>query len=53
MRTLDFTEYYEIVTKSLSRHSEKCVESVKTAFASVEELLTSQGGSDDVKTLFK
>lgn len=48
----DFYEYYEIVTKSLNRHSEKCVESVKTAFASVEELLTSQGGADDIKTLF-
>jgi thymus-specific serine protease len=48
----DFYEYYEIVTKSLGRYSEKCVESVETAFASVEELLAAQKGPDNLKLLF-
>ncbi|XP_011702434.1 PREDICTED: putative serine protease F56F10.1 [Wasmannia auropunctata] len=50
---LDFYEYYEVVAKSLSRHSENCVKSVKTAFTSVEKLLTTQGGANILKHLFK
>jgi len=38
---------------SLGRYSENCVESVKTAFASVEELLAMQGGPEKLKLLFK
>ncbi|XP_011160113.1 putative serine protease K12H4.7 [Solenopsis invicta] len=48
----DFYEYYEVVTKSLGRHSEKCVENVKIAFASVEELLAKQSGAIELKYLF-
>lgn len=50
---LDFIEYYEVVTNSLGRHDKNCVESVKIAFASVEELLATQGGPDKLKCLFK
>lgn len=50
---LDFIEYYEVVTNALSRHSENCVESVKIAFTSVEELLVTQGGPEKLKFLFK
>lgn len=53
LSTLDFIEYYEVVTRSLGRQNEKCVESVKTAFASVEELLAAQKGSNKLKLLFK
>lgn len=48
-----FLEYYEVVTKSLGKYSEKCVEDVKTAFDSVEELLTTQDGPDKLKLYFK
>lgn len=48
-----FLEYYEIVTKSLGQYNEKCVEDVKTAFDSVEELLTAQDGPDKLKLYFK
>lgn len=48
----DFYEYYEVVTKSLGKYSGKCVEDVKTAFDSVEELLTAQGGPDKLKLYF-
>ncbi|KAM0724395.1 putative serine protease K12H4.7 [Formica fusca] len=48
----DFYEYYEVVTKSLGKYSEKCVEDVKTAFDSVEELLTTQDGPDKLKLYF-
>ncbi|XP_011866150.1 PREDICTED: putative serine protease K12H4.7 [Vollenhovia emeryi] len=48
----DFYEYYEVVTTSLGRQSANCVEDVKTAFASVEELLATQDGPDKLKLLF-
>ncbi|XP_050448201.1 putative serine protease K12H4.7 [Cataglyphis hispanica] len=48
----DFYEYYEVVTKSLGKYNEKCVEDVKTAFDSVEELLTAQDGPDKLKLYF-
>ncbi|XP_011160112.1 putative serine protease K12H4.7 [Solenopsis invicta] len=48
----DFYEYYEFVAKSLGRHSKKCVENVKIAFASVEELLAKQCGAIELKYLF-
>lgn len=50
---LDFIEYYEVVTDALGRYSPNCVENVKTAFASVEELLATQGGPDKLKQVFK
>lgn len=53
LSTLDFIEYYEVVTRSLGKHSKICVESVKTAFASIEELLAAQEGPDKIKLLFK
>ncbi|XP_020290763.1 putative serine protease K12H4.7 [Pseudomyrmex gracilis] len=48
----DFYEYYEVVAKSLGRTSAKCVEDVKTAFDSVEELLRTKNGSNDIKSIF-
>ena len=48
----DFYEYYEVVTESLRRHSEKCADEVKVAFNSVEELLFSKGGPEKLKTYF-
>ncbi|RLU16943.1 hypothetical protein DMN91_011012 [Ooceraea biroi] len=48
----DFYEYYEVVTRSLGRHSEKCVDDVKTAFTSVEELLATPDGADKLKLYF-
>ncbi|XP_012223424.1 putative serine protease K12H4.7 [Linepithema humile] len=48
----DFYEYYEVVAKSLGRYSEKCIEDVKTAFESVEELLTTQDGAQKLKLYF-
>lgn len=48
-----FLEYYEVVAKSLGRYSEKCVEDVKTAFESIEELLTTQDGPQKLKRYFK
>ncbi|XP_012522919.1 putative serine protease K12H4.7 [Monomorium pharaonis] len=48
----DFYEYYEVVTKSLNRHSKECVESVKNAFVSVEESLATLAGSVWIQILF-
>lgn len=48
----DFYEYYEIVAKSLGRYSEKCVEDIKIAFESVEELLDTQDGPQKLKLYF-
>ncbi|EFN80400.1 putative serine protease K12H4.7 [Harpegnathos saltator] len=48
----DFYEYYEVVTRSLGRHSAQCVADVKTAFESVEELLAAQGGPEKLKVYF-
>jgi len=48
----DFYEYYEVVAGALGRHNENCVENVKTAFASVEELLFKKGGPTKIKSLF-
>lgn len=46
-------EYYEVVTRSLGRHSKQCVADVKSAFKSVEELLAAQGGPEKLKVYFK
>lgn len=48
----DFYEYYEVVTKSLGKYNEKCVEDVKIAFDSIEELLITEGGPDKLKLYF-
>lgn len=48
----DFYEYYEVVTKSLGKYSEKCVEDVKIAFDSVEELLITRDGPEKLKLYF-
>ncbi|XP_076764342.1 putative serine protease K12H4.7 [Xylocopa sonorina] len=48
----DFYEYYEVVTESLRKHSEKCVDEVKTAFDAVEELLTEKEGPEKLKEYF-
>lgn len=48
-----FSEYYEVVTESLRRHSEKCADEVKVAFNSVEELLSTQNGPEKLKTYFR
>lgn len=48
----DFYEYYEVVTKSLGKYNEKCVEDVKIAFDSIEELLTAEDGPDKLKLYF-
>ncbi|EGI66772.1 PREDICTED: putative serine protease K12H4.7 [Acromyrmex echinatior] len=49
----DFYEYYEVVTDALGKYSKTCIESVKTAFASVEELLAMRAGPQKLKLLFK
>lgn len=49
---LDFNEYYEVVTESLRRYSEKCVEDIKTAFDEVEELLYVENGPQRLKQYF-
>ncbi|XP_014469175.1 PREDICTED: putative serine protease K12H4.7 [Dinoponera quadriceps] len=48
----DFYEYYEVVTRSLGRHSTQCVADVKSAFDSVEELLAAPGGPEKLKVYF-
>ncbi|KYM93462.1 Putative serine protease K12H4.7 [Cyphomyrmex costatus] len=48
----DFYEYFEVVTDSLGKHSKNCVESVKTAFSLVEELLATKAGPRKLKLLF-
>ncbi|CAK9802567.1 Putative serine protease K12H4.7 [Anthophora plagiata] len=48
----DFYEYYEVVTESLRKHSQKCVDEVKAAFDAVEELLTVQNGPQKLKEYF-
>lgn len=53
LKKAHFLEYYEVVTKSLGKYSEKCVEDVKIAFDLVEELLTAQDGPDKLKLYFK
>lgn len=47
------SEYYEVVTRSLGRHSKQCVTDVKSAFESIEELLAAQGGPEKLKVYFK
>lgn len=48
-----FLEYYEIVTESLRKYSEKCVDEIKTAFDEVEELLHIENGPQRLKQYFK
>ncbi|KAL6253612.1 hypothetical protein P5V15_012328 [Pogonomyrmex californicus] len=48
----DFYEYYEVVTRSLGRYSKNCVESIRTAFATVENLLSTQNGPSELKRIF-
>lgn len=50
---LDFIEYYEVVANALGKYNPNCVKNVKTAFASVEELLATQGGPEKLKRYFK
>jgi len=53
LQSLVSSEYYEVVTRSLGRHSEKCVEDVRIAFESLEELLATSDGPDKLKLYFK
>ncbi|KAK1118585.1 hypothetical protein K0M31_014891 [Melipona bicolor] len=48
----DFYEYYEVVTESLRRYSQKCVDKVKAAFEAVEKLLTAKDGPEKLKQYF-
>lgn len=48
----DFHEYYEVVTESLRRHSQQCVDDIKAAFDAVEELLATPQGPEKLKTYF-
>lgn len=48
----DFYEYYEVVTQSLGKHSEKCVDNVKLAFTLVEEQLALPDGPEKLKLYF-
>nr|XP_033330196.1 putative serine protease K12H4.7 [Megalopta genalis] len=48
----DFYEYYEVVTESLRRHSQQCVDDIKAAFDAVEELLATPQGLEKLKTYF-
>lgn len=48
----DFHEYYEVVTESLRKHSQKCVDEVKAAFDAVEELLATPRGPEKLKSYF-
>lgn len=50
---LRFAEYYEVVTESLRRHSEQCVDDIKAAFDAVEELLAAEHGPEKLKSYFK
>ncbi|XP_060833101.1 putative serine protease K12H4.7 [Bombus pascuorum] len=49
---VDFHEYYEVVTESLRRYSQKCVNEVKAAFDEVQELLAIKGGAEKLKEYF-
>lgn len=48
----DFHEYYEVVTESLRKHSQKCVDEIKAAFDAVEELLATPQGPEKLKSYF-
>ena len=48
----DFHEYYEVVTESLRRHSQQCVDDIKAAFDEVEELLAAKQGPQKLKNYF-
>lgn len=48
----DFHEYYEIVTEALRRHSQQCVDNIKTAFDEVVELLAAKCGPEKLKSYF-
>ncbi|XP_076286949.1 putative serine protease K12H4.7 isoform X2 [Lasioglossum baleicum] len=48
----DFHEYYEVVTESLRKHSQQCVDDVKAAFDAVEELLATPQGPEKLKSYF-
>ncbi|XP_053994684.1 putative serine protease K12H4.7 [Hylaeus volcanicus] len=46
----DFYEYYEVVTESLRKHSQKCVDDTKAAFDEVEKLLSTKRGAETLKS---
>ncbi|OAD59600.1 Putative serine protease K12H4.7 [Eufriesea mexicana] len=48
----DFYEYYEVVTESLRKYSQKCVDEIEAAFVEVEELLITEGGPEKLKKWF-
>ncbi|KOC61505.1 Putative serine protease K12H4.7 [Habropoda laboriosa] len=48
----DFYEYYEVVTESLRRYSQKCVDDVKAAFDAVQELFKTENGTQRLKEYF-
>ncbi|XP_012279295.1 putative serine protease K12H4.7 [Orussus abietinus] len=48
----DFFEYYQVVADSLGRYSQQCVRDVKSAFDSVEGLLSVEGGLKTLKKYF-
>lgn len=48
----DFYEYYEVVTESLRRYSQKCVDQIKAAFKAVEKLFAAKDGPQKLKQYF-
>ncbi|KZC08379.1 PREDICTED: putative serine protease K12H4.7 [Dufourea novaeangliae] len=48
----DFHEYYEVVTDSLGKHSQQCVDDIKAAFDAVEQLLAAENGPRKLKSYF-